>query len=359
MSNRPERILVVEDHDSSREFIVSILASSGYDCRQATNGEEALAALASAEAFDLVLSNLMMPKLDGRELLQRVKAEYPDIPFVVETSVNDSSLRAALMLRGAYDYLLKPFESDQLLSAVRRALDYRRLTLENRAYHTNLESLVSTRTEQLRQAVTTLERSYDICLDFVSDALTLKDTETGVHSKRVTAFAISIARDMRLSAEQIRTIARGAFVHDIGKLATPDSILRKPAALSAEEISVMRQHCLKGFEILQKVPFLAEAAEIVYAHHERYDGTGYPRGLKGEEIPLGARIVAIVNTWDAITSDLPYRPAQTVTAARKEILRCSGTQFDPAIVKILLTQPEHLWGDLRKEIEKVVQAYPG
>jgi putative nucleotidyltransferase with HDIG domain len=213
------------------------------------------------------------------------------------------------------------------------------------------------RTDQLRQAVTTLERSYDICLEFMGDALTLKDTETGVHSKRVTAFAISIARDMRLSGEQIRAIARGAFVHDIGKLATPDAILLKPAALSADETAVMRQHSTKGFEILQKVPFLAEAAEIVYAHHEQYDGTGYPRGLKGEEIPLGARIVAVANTLDAITSDLPYRSAPSVAAARKEIRRCSGTQFDPSVVETFMATPEHIWVGLRREIDKL--AYPG
>jgi putative nucleotidyltransferase with HDIG domain len=217
----------------------------------------------------------------------------------------------------------------------------------------------SAETDQLRQAATTLERSYDICLEFMDNALTLKDTETGRHSKRVTTFAICIARDMQLSGEQIKTIARGAFVHDIGKLATPDAILLKPTVLSAEEMAVMRQHCLRGFEILQKVPFLAEAAEIVYAHHEHYDGTGYPRGLKGEKIPLGARIVAIANTVDAITSDLPYRRAQSVSAARKEIRRCSGTQFDPAIVKTFLAQPETLWGGLSREIDKLMQAFPG
>ena len=212
------------------------------------------------------------------------------------------------------------------------------------------------RTDQLGQAAT-LERSHDICLDFMGDALTLKDTETGVHSKRVSTFAIKIARDMRLSAEQTKTIARGAFVHDIGKLATPDAILLKPAVLSADETAVMRQHCARGFEILQNVPFLAEAADIVYAHHERYDGNGYPRGLQGEEIPLGARIVAIANTLDAITSDLPYRSPQSVEAARKEIRRCSGTQFDPNVVEAFMATPEHIWAGLRREIGNL--AYPG
>jgi putative nucleotidyltransferase with HDIG domain len=357
MTNRPMpvRILVVEDEEAIGELIVSILASAGYECRQAADGEEALAALASAEPFDLVLSNLMMPRLDGRELLQRVKAEYPDIPFIVETAVHDVPLRATLMREGAYDYLLKPFEPDQLLAAVHRALEYSRLKLENRAYLANLESLVATRTEQLRQAVTTLERSYDISVDFMGDAMALNDVEAEGHSKRVAAFTIAIARATGVPTDRIRIIARGAYLHDIGELAIPDAILLKPTTLTAEEMVVMRHHCLAGHEIVKKVPFLDEAAEIVYAHHESYDGTGYPRGLKGEEIPLSARMVAIADTLDAIISDQSYRCAQPVSAARKEIRRCSGTQFDPKIVETFMAMDEHIWGDLRKEIDAGTQ----
>ena len=219
-------------------------------------------------------------------------------------------------------------------------------------YVTNLESLVTARTEQLRHAVTSLERSYDISLELIGDALALKNTNAEQHSKRVTAFSISLARAMGLNSDQIRTIARGAFLHDVGKIAIPDAILFKPTALTADEQAVMREHCLKGYEILKKVAFVAEAAEIVYSHHERYDGTGYPRGLKGEEIPLGARIVAVANTLDVITSDQPYRRARSFAAAREEIRHCSGTQFDPEIVQTFLAMPENLWGGLKREIEQ-------
>jgi HD-GYP domain-containing protein (c-di-GMP phosphodiesterase class II) len=160
-----------------------------------------------------------------------------------------------------------------------------------------------------------------------------------------------------MSADQIRIIARGAFLHDIGKLAIPDAIVFKPGPLTVEELAVMHQHCVQGYRITKRVPFLAEAAEVVYCHHERYDGNGYPRGLEGEQIPLGARIVAIANTLDAITSDLPYRPAPSVRAAREEIHRCSGTQFDPGIVESFMAMPETIWDDLRREIE--VQPQPG
>src|SRR5207253_9034021 len=210
---------------------------------------------------------------------------------------------------GAYDYLLKPFERDQLLATVRRAMENSRLKMENREYQTNLEALVTARTEQLRQAVSTLEKSYDITLEALGNALDLKDAETEGHSKRVTAFTIAIARAMGLSPDQIRVIARGAFLHDIGKMAVPDAILRKPGKLTPDEILVMQQHCFHGYEILKKIPFLQEACDIVYAHQERYDGTGYPRGLKGEQIPLGARMFSVADTLDAITSDRPYRPA--------------------------------------------------
>jgi putative nucleotidyltransferase with HDIG domain len=354
MSNgpTPERILVVEDDETTREFIVSILASAGYDCRQGADGQEALDLIESDKPFDLVLSNLMMPRLNGRELLTRVKATHPDIPFVMQTGNRDPSLCATVIRDGACEYLVKPFDRDQLLAAVRRAIEFRRLTLENRSYQTNLEQLVTARTDQLRQAVIELERSHDISLDLIGNALALKDAEAGMHSKRVAAFTISVSRAMGLSADQIRTIARGAFLHDIGKLSIPDAVLRKPSGLTPDEAALMRRHCLTGYEILQTVPFLADAAEIVHAHHERHDGEGYPRGLKGEQIPLGARIVALADALDVITSDQPYRRAQSVTAAREEIRRCSGTQFDPSVVETFMAMPEHIWGDLRREVEK-------
>ncbi len=345
-----DRILIVDDEEAIREIVASMLTMAGYECRQASSGIEALATLQSGEEFELMLSDLMMAELDGIGLLERTKERYPDMPVVMVTAVHDISVALAAIRNGAYDYLLKPFEREQLLATVRRALENRRLKLENRAYQTNLESLVAARTEQLRQAMTDLERSYDITLEALGDALDLKDAETEGHSKRVTAFTIAIARALGLSSDRIRIIARGAFLHDIGKMAIPDSILRKPGPLSEEEISIMKEHCWHGYQILRKIPFLTEAAEIVYAHQERWDGSGYPRGLKGEEIPLGARIFNIADTLDAITSDRPYRPSQPFQAAKEEIMRWAARQFDPDIVNAFLAMPESIWQDLRKEI---------
>jgi putative nucleotidyltransferase with HDIG domain len=230
-------------------------------------------------------------------------------------------------------------------------IENRQLQTENRDYHLNLESLVEARTVQWQAALTNLERSYDITLAALGDALYLKDAETEGHSKRVTAFSIAISRAMRLPREQILVIARGAFLHDIGNLAVPDAILLKPSKLTADETRIMKGHAYHGYQMLKKIPFLTESAEIVYSHQERFDGTGYPRGLKGEGIPLGARIVAIADTLDAVTSDRAYRLAQTLDAARDEIKKWSGRQFDPEVVKVFLEMPDKTWEDLRKEID--------
>ena len=345
-----DRILVVDDEETIREIVCSMLTTANYKCHQAASGMEALALLESGEEFELMLSDLMMANLDGIGLLEKTKERFPEMPVVMVTAVHDISVALAAIRNGAYDYLLKPFEREQLLATVRRALENRRLKLENRAYQTSLESLVAARTEQLRKALGDLERSYDITLEALGDALDLKDSETEGHSKRVTAYTIALARAMGISPAEIKVIARGAFLHDIGKMAIPDDILRKPAALTSDEQKVMREHCTRGFNILRKIPFLSEAAEIVFSHQEHYDGSGYPTGLRGGEIPIGARIFAVADTLDAITSDRPYRKASSFDAARQEILRCSGTQFDPSVVEVFLKIPNELWHELRSEI---------
>jgi putative nucleotidyltransferase with HDIG domain len=352
-----DRILIVDDEDSIREVVSSMLSSSGFACTQAQSGREALALLQSGEEFELMLSDMMMPVMDGEALLAATKERFPDIPVVMVTAMHDISIALNAIRNGAYDYLLKPFDREQLLATVRRALENRRLKLENRKYQTELESLVTARTEQVRQALASLERSYDITLEALGDALDLKDAETEGHCKRVTAFTIAIARAIGLSGDQIRVIARGAFLHDIGKMAIPDAILRKPGKLDPDEITIMREHCYRGYQIVRKIPFLGEAAEIVYSHQEKYDGTGYPRGLKGEQIPLGARIFSVADTLDAMISPRPYRKAQSLQAAREEIERWSGRQFDPKVVEVFLEMPQNIWDDLRKGIDEQIHRF--
>jgi putative nucleotidyltransferase with HDIG domain len=315
----------------------------------ASSGREAVDTL-DRNTFELVLTDIVMQEGNGIALLELIHAQRPNVPVIMVTAIHDISVAIDSMRRGAYDYLLKPFEREHLVATVQRALDHRQAIQESHTYQQNLEQVVRARTEMLRQAMEDLEHSYDVTLEALGDALDLKDSETEGHSKRVTAYTIALARAMGISPAQIRVIARGAFLHDIGKMAIPDEILRKPGKLTKEEMDFMREHCSRGYQMLRKIPFLSEAAEIVFAHQEHFDGSGYPSHTSGNKIPVGARIFAVADTLDAITSDRPYRKARTFDEAREEILRCSGSQFDPGVVEVYLKIPNELWHELRSEI---------
>jgi len=348
-ARKTTRILVVDDETPVRTMIAAALERQGYDIELASGGLEALETV-ELNNFNLVLTDIVMQDVNGIALLERIHALQPNLPVVMVTAVHDISVAIDSMRRGAYDYLLKPFEREQLLSTVERAINHRRALEETESYHQSLEEMVRARTEMLRHAMEDLEHSYDVTLEALGDALDLKDSETEGHSKRVTAYAIALARAMAIPPEEIKIIARGAFLHDVGKMAIPDEILRKPGKLSERERELMREHCARGYQMLRKIPFLTGAAEIVFCHQEHYDGSGYPNGLRGREIPIGARIFAVADTLDAITSDRPYRQASDFDSAREEILRCSGTQFDPAVVEVFLKIPNELWQELRSEI---------
>jgi putative nucleotidyltransferase with HDIG domain len=339
----------VDDESHVRSMMGATLEHHGYEVLLAESGRDA-AGILERQRVDLVLTDIVMQDGNGLALLERIRSEYPGLPVVMVSAIHDISVAIDSMRRGAYDYLLKPFEREHLVATVLRALEHRQVLEENQNYQLSLEQVVQARTEMLRQAMDDLEHSYDVTLEALGDALDLKDSETEGHSKRVTAYTIALARAMGIKPAEIKVIARGAFLHDIGKMAIPDGILRKPGALTPEEQLIMREHCTQGYHILRKIPFLSEAAEIVFSHQEHFDGSGYPNGLRGAEIPIGARIFAVADTLDAITSDRPYRKARTFDVAREEILRCSGTQFDPAVVEVFLKLPNELWHELRSEI---------
>jgi putative nucleotidyltransferase with HDIG domain len=330
-------------------MIAATLERQGYEVQLASSGREAMETLDQG-SFELILTDIVMQEGNGLALLESIHSLNPSLPVVMVTAIHDISVAIDSMRRGAYDYLLKPFEREHLVATVQRALDHRQALQESHTYQQNLEQVVRARTEMLRQAMEDLEHSYDVTLEALGDALDLKDSETEGHSKRVTAYTIALARAIGIPPAEIKVIARGAFLHDIGKMAIPDEILRKPGKLTTEEQDVMREHCARGYQMLRKIPFLSEAAEIVYTHQEHYDGSGYPRGLSGSVIPIGARIFAVADTLDAITSDRPYRVARSFDAAREEIIRCSGTQFDPSVVEVYLKIPNELWLELRSEI---------
>ena len=339
----------MDDEAPVRSMIGATLERQGYAVELAVSGDEAVEVMLRS-SFDLVLTDIVMQDGNGIALLERIHAEQPHLPVVMVSAIHDISVAIDSMRRGAYDYLLKPFEREHLMATVQRALDHRQALQDSQNYQENLEQVVRARTEMLRQAMEDLEHSYDVTLEALGDALDLKDSETEGHSKRVTAYTIALARAMGISPLEIKVIARGAFLHDIGKMAIPDEILRKPGKLNHEEEETMRDHCSRGYHILRKIPFLSEAAAIVYTHQEHFNGGGYPSRLRESEIPIGARIFAVADTLDAITSDRPYRKARSFDFARQEIHRCAGTQFDPAVVEVFLKIPNELWHELRNEI---------
>jgi putative nucleotidyltransferase with HDIG domain len=344
-----EHILVVDDEEAIREVVSTMLESRGYRCVTVSNGRSAQEYVRK-ETPDLVLIDTITPEMDGITLLDWLHGFAPEVPVIMVTAIHDISTALEAIRRGACDYILKPFEKDQLYQGVERALQRRRLVLEVRNYQPDLERKVEQRTVELRTKHFALEQSYDDTLEALGSALNLKDTETEDHCRRVTAFTISIAKSVPVRLNYLPILARAAFMHDIGKMAIPDSILRKPGPLDEDEKQIMRTHCEIGYNVLTRIPFLRDAAEIVLAHHEFFDGTGYPRGLRGEQIPLGARTLSIANALDTMISDQPYRRALPISHAREEIRRCAGTQFDPKIVEVFISIPEQNWVELRQNL---------
>ena len=310
-----KRILIVDDEDSVRNVIASLLERSYYETTAVASAEAAMSRLQQDPDYDLVLSDIVMPGTDGLKLLDQISADYPAIPVVLFSGINDTQVTASAFRRGAIDYLLKPFDHAELENVAARAIEHGRLRKQNAIYLENLKSIVSSRTGRLRSTMQDLERSYDITLEAMGDALDLRDEETEGHSRRVTAYTIALARAMDVGPDELRTIARGAFLHDIGKIAIPDRVLLKKGKLTRKEYELMKRHPIVGDELCATVRSLDAVRVIVRHHHERLDGGGYPDGLAGDRIPLLAQIVSIVDVFDALTTDRPYRHALPVATA--------------------------------------------
>jgi putative nucleotidyltransferase with HDIG domain len=336
------RVLAVDDEHSARKLLSTILRQASFGCTTVNGGEEALEYLRS-ERFDAVISDLQMPGMSGMELLTQVRRTYPQVAFLVTTGMDDVDVGVEAMRCGADDYLVKPLRENALVASLESALHKRRLEQQLENYRHRLEEMVQERTSQLHKALEHIERSYESTLQALGAAIALRDNETADHSQRVCRYSLKIARAMGWSDEQLASLAKGAYLHDIGKLGTPDSILLKPGPLTADERTLMQTHAQIGFDLVKDIDFLSEAAEIILAHHERYDGGGYPRRLKGDAIPLGARIFAVADTLDAITSNRPYRRASSFEEGRERIRREAGLQFDPEVVSAFLEIPTETW----------------
>ena len=336
------RVLAVDDEPAACKLLALILAPPAFSCTTAATAEEALVALQRGP-FDAVISDLQMPGLSGMELLMEVRHQHPHMAFLVTTGVDDVDVGVKAMRSGADDYLVKPLHESAVVASLENALQKRRLEQEVEHYRLHLEELVAARTDQLQAALQQIEQSYEDTLQALGAAIDLRDNETGGHSQRVCGYSLEIARAMGWQEKRLGTLARGAYLHDIGKLGVPDGILLKPGPLTPEERKLMQRHSQIGYDLVKDIPFLADATDVVLMHHERFDGTGYPQALKGEQIPMSARIFAIADTLDAITSERPYQLASSFESAREVIRRLSGTAFDPQVVNVFLSIREDVW----------------
>jgi len=361
----PARVLIVDDEESVRSLLYDLLCDV-YECHVARSAEEALERLGNAR-YDVVLSDIMMPGMSGIELLENVARHWPDTTVIMVSANHDTRRAVAALRQGAYDYIVKPFELEEVELSVSRAVEHRRLVVENRLYQTELENLVAARTEELWQVnqflkekgeklaetVDELSRTYRSTLGALAMALDARDAETRGHSERVVAYSLRLGVQLGLSREELVGLERGALMHDVGKIGVRDAILLKPASLTPDEWQEMRLHTEFGRAILEQVPFLANAIPVVAEHHERWDGAGYPRGLKGEEIDVKARVFAVADCIDAVTSDRPYRRASTFEVAGEELVQHTGTQFDPRIVEAYFAVPIEEWRELRRRANEL------
>jgi len=347
MNNVMPRILIVDDEQEITEILADLL-SEEYDCHRAASAEQALVQLQEME-FQLVISDITMPGMSGLDMIPHVKNYSPNTVVVMISGMQTVESAIGALRLGAFDYLMKPFDLRQVEAVVKRALEHHELIFAKQRYENHLEELVEQRTSELDRALNSLEEAYRSTLKALTTALETRDQETHGHSERVVSYSLRLGREYGLSREQMKALEFGSLLHDIGKIGVPDSILRKPAKLTEEEWVLMREHPLHGQQILRGIDFLQGAARVVAQHHEKWDGTGYPLGLQQEEIDVNARIFAVADAFDAITSDRVYRKAKSYEAAAKELDDWAGRQFDPKVVEAFHRVPKEDWEELHRQ----------
>lgn len=346
-TNASPRILIVDDEVEITEILADLL-SEEYECIRAGSAEQALALLNEHE-FQLVISDITMPGMSGLEMIPHAKALSPETVVVMISGMQtvESAIRALRL--GAFDYLMKPFDLRQVEAVVKRALEHHDLVVAKQRYENHLEELVEQRTAELDRALNSLEGAYRSTLKALTAALETRDSETHGHSERVVSYSLRLGREYGLNNDEMKSLEFGSLLHDIGKIGVPDSILRKPAKLTEEEWVRMREHPLHGQQILRGIEFLQGAARVVAQHHEQWDGSGYPLGLRGADIDICARIFSVADAFDAITSDRVYRRGKSYEAAAQELDDWAGRQFDPKVVEAFHRVPKEDWEALHRQ----------
>ncbi len=339
-------ILIIDDQPEI-QAVLSALLSEVYECSFASSAEEALAFL-SEEQFDLIISDITMSGMTGLEMIPHVGKIAPETVVVMVSGLQNIESAIEALQVGAFDYITKPFNLSQVESSIKRALEHHNLLVSKRCHEEYLAELVEARTAELHVALNSVEDAYRATLKALAAALEARDHETHGHSQRVINFSLRLGRELGLDQQQLMSLEFGALLHDIGKIGVPDAILHKPAKLTEEEWRTMREHPAHGKQILRGIKFLEGAAHVVAEHHEKWDGSGYPLGLKGCEIDLKARIFSVADTFDAITSDRVYRAAQPYEVAAVELNKYAGCQFDPQVVAAFHRVPREEWEEIRQ-----------
>lgn len=330
-----DRILIVDDEEVICSIFARRLSKEGYTCVTANNGREALRYFYK-QPFSLIISDIKMPEMDGIELLKRVKATNPKMMVIMITAFPDIDLAVEAMRLGAYDFIIKPADLDLVILSVKRALEKKRLEEEITAYRSHLERLVEERTAKLQQAYRILKKAHLDSVKVLAEAIDAKDPYTRGHSDRVTRMSLKIAFQYGFTEERLESLEYGALLHDIGKIGIKDEVLQKPGALSSEEYQYIQEHPLVGVKIVEGLDFFKDKIPMIRHHHEHFDGCGYPDGLVGETIPLEARIIAVPDAFDAMTSARPHREMMPLQDVLMELEKCKGTQFDPEVLEIFL-----------------------
>lgn len=329
------QIMIIDDEPAICSMFAQILTAAGFSVLTETNPRRALELIREMPGqIDLALIDLKMPEMNGIDVIKALQAMAPEIVCVILTGFAAVDSTIAAIRAGAYDFMQKPVDFDELKFALKRGVEHRRLRRQVTIFRQRLEETLDERTRSLNETALALEKSYMATMEALAAALTVHEADTVAHDRRVAEYAGLLASRMNVNAEQIVKIKRGALLHDIGKIGIPDVILQKAGPLTDAERDIIRRHPAIGYDILKHIPFLQEEAEMIYQHHEHYDGSGYPRGLAGAAIAFGARLFAVVDTFDALRTNRVYRPAVPLEAAVAEIKRCAGMQFDPAIVEV-------------------------
>lgn len=339
------RVLFVDDDAPLRTAFERTLKPHGYQIDLATGGQDALEK-AGAQKYAVIATDYRMPEMNGLEVIEALKSLQPDATFMLVSGECDLDLALDAVNQHAVSFVVpKPWDTQELLGLMQRSIEQYSTKCDQREMVVENERII----EQKTRLGKALAQSEEQLAELLLNALDLRDHETRAHCRRVSRYAEMLGKKLELNDNELRDIRKGALLHDVGKIGIPDSILLKPGKLTDEEWVTMRTHTDMGGHLVQAIPGLAGAYDIVTQHHEKWDGSGYPRGLQSEEIALGARIFMIADTLDAILSDRPYRKGAPIEVARQEIQKFAGTQFDPHVVQNFLDVDPQFWMDVRKE----------